>query len=86
MRRSTPDYEVRGRVRIWGLPVMRLFCRVEQQALAASASQAPQVSLTVIHYHSGAHLHVEPGADATAILQLAAELRTDVRDYPPVDP
>jgi hypothetical protein len=37
---------------------MRLFCRVELQALTAAPSQVPQVSLTVIHVQAGAVLSI----------------------------
>lgn len=56
MSRPAGDFELAGRTRIWGLPVMRLFCRAERQALTAAPAPSPQVNLTVVHVQAGAAL------------------------------
>jgi hypothetical protein len=53
---------------------------VEMQAVEARPAAAG------VHYHGGTHLHIEAGADAAAVLRQADLLRTDVRNYPLVDP
>ena len=53
-------------------------------ALRVAAAQAVEAKpVTVIHYHGGTHVHLKAGADPAALRPL---LRTEVRDYPPVDP
>lgn len=60
------------------------------QAAALRAYMAPKAvegqPVSVVHYHGGTHLHIEAGADPAEVLRQAELLRTDVRDYPPVEP
>lgn len=55
---AAEEFELAGRTRIWGLPVMRLFYRAGQQALTAAPAAPPAVNLTVIHVQAGAVLSV----------------------------
>lgn len=61
-------------------PVPALRAEVVQQAAVARPAAAG------VHYHGGTHLHIEAGADAAAVLRQADLSRTEVRNYPPVDP
>lgn len=65
----------------WGLPVMWDAGDELPAQLTATAEVVPQV--TVNHYH----LHIEPGADAAAILaQADLSNRQHAADSPAIDP
>jgi hypothetical protein len=52
--------------------------------LRVAAGQAVEARpVTVIHYHGGTHVHLAAGTDPAALRPL---LRTELRDYPSVDP
>jgi hypothetical protein len=65
--------------------IARQAADIRAAVAAVQAVEAKQGAVTV-HYHGGTHLHIEPGADAHAILRQSGLLITEVSDYPPVDP